>query len=59
MTTEAHDEAVRTVAYDESSDPKFVEYYAAESQTPATHSRFSRVRDRALELLADNGRSGP
>ena len=47
-----------TEIYDHSSDPNFVAYYAAESQTPETRDRFARVRDRALELLADNGRRG-
>jgi 2-polyprenyl-6-hydroxyphenyl methylase/3-demethylubiquinone-9 3-methyltransferase len=61
MTTEAFEEqqATRAEAYDTSSDPNFVAYYAAESQTPATQERFTRVRDRALELLADAGRTGP
>lgn len=48
-----------TQAYDHSSDPNFVAYYAAESQTAETRERFERVRDRALELLAEQGRRGP
>ncbi|MGZ8272779.1 MAG: class I SAM-dependent methyltransferase [Burkholderiaceae bacterium] len=47
-----------TEAYDHSSDPNFVAYYAAESQTAETRGRFERVRNRALELLAENGRRG-
>lgn len=38
---------------DHSSDPQFVAYYAAESQSAATRERFLRVRDRALALLAE------
>jgi 2-polyprenyl-6-hydroxyphenyl methylase/3-demethylubiquinone-9 3-methyltransferase len=48
-----------TETYDHSSDPNFVAYYAAESQTAETRDRFTRVRDRALELLAERGRRGP
>ena len=47
-----------TETYDHGSDPSFVAYYAAESQTAETRARFERVRNRALELLADNGRRG-
>ncbi len=42
-----------TGAFDHSSDPHFVAYYAAASQSPATRERFARVRDRALGLLAE------
>jgi 2-polyprenyl-6-hydroxyphenyl methylase/3-demethylubiquinone-9 3-methyltransferase len=59
MTTEAQEDAVRTGGDAPASDLKFVAYYAAESRTPETHERFERVRDRALELLADAGRRGP
>jgi ubiquinone/menaquinone biosynthesis C-methylase UbiE len=45
--------------YDHSSDPNFVEYYARESQSVETTERFSRIRDRAVALLAESGRAGP
>jgi 2-polyprenyl-3-methyl-5-hydroxy-6-metoxy-1,4-benzoquinol methylase len=45
-----------STAYDHGSDPNFVAYYAKESQSPETIGRFTRVRDRALALLADGGR---
>lgn len=45
--------------YDHRSDPAFVAYYAAESQTDATRERFARIRDRALELLVEEGKPGP
>lgn len=48
-----------TEIYDHSSNPNFVAYYAAESQSTETRERFLRVRDRALELLAERGRHGP
>ena len=44
--------------YDHSSDPNFVEYYARESQSPETTQRFRRIRDRAVALLAESGRTG-
>lgn len=59
MTTEAYEEGVRAEAFDHSSDPNFIAYYAAYSQLPEAQERFLRVRDRALELLAANGREGP
>lgn len=48
-----------TDAYDHGSDQNFVAYYAAESRSDATLDRFTRVCDRALELLAERGRCGP
>jgi 2-polyprenyl-6-hydroxyphenyl methylase/3-demethylubiquinone-9 3-methyltransferase len=46
--------------FDHGSDARFVDYYAAESQSSATRERFARVRDRALELLAETQeRDGP
>jgi 2-polyprenyl-6-hydroxyphenyl methylase/3-demethylubiquinone-9 3-methyltransferase len=59
MSTEAYEQRTGAETFDHGSDPNFVAYYAAESQTPATHERFARVRDRALELLAETGRPGP
>jgi ubiquinone/menaquinone biosynthesis C-methylase UbiE len=50
---------MRTEAYDHGSDPNFVAYYAAESQSDETRERFERVRDRALELMAEEGARGP
>jgi SAM-dependent methyltransferase len=44
-----------TRSFDHSSDPNFVAYYAAESETAVQKERFARVRDRALDLLG--GRS--
>ena len=40
-------------AFDHTSDPKFVEYYALASQSEETLARFSRTMDRALGLLGD------
>jgi 2-polyprenyl-3-methyl-5-hydroxy-6-metoxy-1,4-benzoquinol methylase len=48
----------RSLAYDHDSDPNFVAYYARESQSPETIGRFTRVRDRALALLAESGHAG-
>ena len=48
-----------TDAFDHGSDARFVEYYAAESQSEATRERFIRVRDRALALLAETRGNGP
>jgi 2-polyprenyl-6-hydroxyphenyl methylase/3-demethylubiquinone-9 3-methyltransferase len=44
--------------FDHSSDPNFLDYYARESLSPETVGRFTRVRDRAIALLAENGRDG-
>jgi 2-polyprenyl-6-hydroxyphenyl methylase/3-demethylubiquinone-9 3-methyltransferase len=45
-------------AFDHSSDPRFLEYYSRASQSDATVARFSRIMDRALGLLRDEGREG-
>ena len=47
----------RPDAFDHSSDPKFLEYYSRASQSRETIDRFSRVMDRALELLREEGRT--
>jgi len=47
-----------TETYDYSSDPNFVAYYAAESQSAETRERFTRVRDRALDLKRDQDGDG-
>jgi 2-polyprenyl-3-methyl-5-hydroxy-6-metoxy-1,4-benzoquinol methylase len=44
-----------STSYDHGSDPHFLEYYAQASQSPETIGRFSRVRDRAIALLAERG----
>lgn len=49
----------RSATFDHGSDPNFVAYYAQESQTPATIGRFTRIRDRALALLAERGAGKP
>ncbi len=47
-------------AFDHSSDPNFVAYYAAASANPHGIARFSKVRDKALGLmLRESGRTGP
>lgn len=45
----------RPDAFDHSSDPKFLEYYTRASQSQETIDRFSRVMDRALGLLREQG----
>jgi 2-polyprenyl-6-hydroxyphenyl methylase/3-demethylubiquinone-9 3-methyltransferase len=45
--------------YSHSSDERFIEYYAQQSQSAETAARFRRVRDRAVALLAESGRHGP
>jgi len=45
--------------YDHGSDANFIEYYARESQSAETTERFRRIRDRAIALLAESGRTGP
>jgi 2-polyprenyl-6-hydroxyphenyl methylase/3-demethylubiquinone-9 3-methyltransferase len=40
--------------FDHSSDPRFLEYYARESQSEETIARFSRIMDRALGLLGQS-----
>ena len=47
-----------TENFDQTSDPNFVAYYARESQSEETRERFTRIRDRALVLMATLGRSG-
>ena len=42
--------------FDHSSDPAFVEYYARASLSEQTVGRFTRIRDWALALLAEQGR---
>jgi len=44
--------------FDQTSDPNFVAYYARESQSAQTRERFTRIRDRALELMASLERAG-
>ena len=45
---------------DHSSDPNFLAYYERESVSEETVGRFTRIRDRALELWSErNRRSGP
>ena len=41
--------------FDHTSDPNFLAYYALQSASEATLGRFSRVKDRALWLLAERG----
>jgi len=49
-----------TAAWDHSTNPDFLEYYARQSLSPETIGRFTRVRDKALALLAESGdRTGP
>ena len=46
--------------YDHSSDPNFLAFYERESVSEETIGRFTRIRDRALELWTErNRRSGP
>jgi 2-polyprenyl-6-hydroxyphenyl methylase/3-demethylubiquinone-9 3-methyltransferase len=59
MTTEVYEERVRTDVDAQASDPKFVAYYAAESQSTETRERFIRLRDSALHVLIDSGRARP
>lgn len=48
-----------TTAWDHSTNPDFLEYYARQSLSPKTIGRFTRVRDKALALLAESdGRTG-
>jgi 2-polyprenyl-6-hydroxyphenyl methylase/3-demethylubiquinone-9 3-methyltransferase len=44
--------------FDHTSDPRFLDYYAQASLSEETRGRFQRVRDWALVLLAERGRSG-
>jgi 2-polyprenyl-6-hydroxyphenyl methylase/3-demethylubiquinone-9 3-methyltransferase len=44
--------------YTHNSDAHFIEYYARESQSADTTERFRRIRDRAIALLAESGRTG-
>lgn len=48
---------VAPAAYDHSSDPNFFKYYEQQSATPQTIERFRSIRERALLILARDGRS--
>lgn len=42
-------------AWDHSTNPDFLDYYARQSLSPDTIGRFTRVRDKAITLLAASG----
>ena len=51
--------AAPDAAFDHSSDPRFLDYYADASLSPAALERFRVVRDKLLKMAAAAGRSGP
>ena len=60
MTTEATDDAVRTAAYDDQFRSEIRRVLRGGEPDAGRRASASRAcGDRALELLADNGRSGP
>lgn len=49
-------ESVLAPAFDHSSDPNFLAYYAEQSASAATLQRFSRVKDRSMMLLSQRNK---
>ncbi len=52
-------EADRADAFDSSSDRRFIDYYAKESQSVETTERFARIMARSLQLFSSFGAAKP